>query len=99
MLEHFRWLGRLELSAHEAGADRPQTWSALAHVYRQRPAVLAELAILENCGAADLIRFFSAKVEEKSECDRRRVDAGRILRLGKQTYRGFVNLKVGCSRK
>ncbi len=36
------------------------TWDALETVYRDRPALLAELAILENCGAADLLRFLTA---------------------------------------
>jgi hypothetical protein len=37
-------------------------WDALEMVYRGRPALLAELAILENCTAADLLRFLSADI-------------------------------------
>jgi hypothetical protein len=53
-------LNRLELRAQDAGLDHPATWDVLALVYGGRPALLSELAILENCGAADLIRFLSA---------------------------------------
>jgi hypothetical protein len=35
----------------------------LGFVYRERPAVLAELGILENCATADLVRFLSAGPE------------------------------------
>lgn len=57
--EQLLGLGRLEVAAHEAGVNHMATWDALEMVYRDRPALLAELAILENCGAADLIRFLS----------------------------------------
>ena len=60
LLEHLRGLGRLELAAHRAGADHPATWDALALVYRESPVLLAELEILENRGAADVIRFLNA---------------------------------------
>lgn len=53
-------LGRAEIVAHDAGPDNPQSWDVLARVYAERPALLAELAILENGGAADLIRFLRA---------------------------------------
>ena len=69
LLEGVRSLGRLELAAHEAGADHPATWDALALVYRDSPVLLAELEILENGGAAHLIRFVSAaRVRESSFC-------------------------------
>jgi hypothetical protein len=67
LLECVRRLGQLELSAHQAGADHPATWGALALVYRERPALLAELAILENSCAADLIRFLSASPKQRAE--------------------------------
>jgi len=60
LMEELRGLGRLEVRAHEAGLDHPATWGALELVYCDRPALLAELAILEECGAADLLRFLSA---------------------------------------
>lgn len=60
LLNELRALGRLGLLAHEAGANHPATWGALALLYREWPGVAAELRILENCGAADLIRFLSA---------------------------------------
>ena len=58
-LARLRSLGRLELQAHEAGADHPATWDALALVYREQPAILAELAILEDSSAADLLQFLT----------------------------------------
>jgi len=60
LLDGLDTLNRLELVAHEAGRDNPATWDGLAPVYGRRPTLLAELAILENGGAADLIRFLSA---------------------------------------
>jgi hypothetical protein len=59
LLEHVRGLGQVELSAHQAGPDHHATWGALAFVYRERPAVLAELAILENWLAVDLLSFLA----------------------------------------
>jgi hypothetical protein len=55
LLEELPSLDRLEFSAHQAGADHPAAWGALALVHSVRPALLAELTILENCGAADLL--------------------------------------------
>jgi hypothetical protein len=51
-------LNRLEALAHDAGPTEA-SWEALALVFAERPLLLAELAILENCGAADLIRFLA----------------------------------------
>jgi hypothetical protein len=77
LMDELRGLGRLEAVAHEAGLDHPATWDALEMVYRDRPALLAELAILENCGAADLLRFLSADI-----ATRERVIASVIERGG-----------------
>jgi hypothetical protein len=60
LLDRLHTLNRLEVRAHDAGLDNPQSWDALAKVYAERPGLLAELTILENCGAADLVRFLSA---------------------------------------
>ena len=76
LLDELHGLNRLELRALEAGPDHPATWDALALVYRERPGVLAELAILENGAAADLLRFLS------SGADERQAVIDRILRLG-----------------
>jgi hypothetical protein len=76
LLDELHGLNRLELRALEAGPDHPATWDALALVYRERPGVLAELAILENGAAADLLRFLS------SGADERQAVTDRILRLG-----------------
>jgi hypothetical protein len=66
LLSTLHELGRLETMVHNAGADHPATWGALALVYRDRPPILAELTILENCMAADLVRFFAASEAERS---------------------------------
>jgi hypothetical protein len=63
LLNELRALSRLGLRAHEAGANHPATWGALALLYREWPGVAAELGVLENCSAADLIRFLSAAPE------------------------------------
>ncbi len=60
LLQELRELGRLELEAHEAGLGHAATWDTLALVYPERPALLAELTILEERSAADLIRFLTA---------------------------------------
>jgi hypothetical protein len=63
LLDELHALSRLELQAHDAGPEHPATWDALAMVCAARPGVLAELAILENVGAADLLRILSASPE------------------------------------
>lgn len=77
LMEQLRWLGRLEVRAHEAGLNHPATWDALGMIYRDRPALLAELAIIENCGAAYLNRFLS----ERQEAREREID-GVLVRGG-----------------
>jgi len=63
--EWVRTSGWLEVWAHERGPGNSAAWDVLEMVYRDRPALLAELAILENCGAADLLRFLSADNETR----------------------------------
>lgn len=88
LLEELRSLGRLETTVHSAGTDHPSTWDALALVHRGRPALLAELAILENCRAADLIRFVSASREQRAK-----VIDGVLMRGGLCDSRGrFVEV-------
>ena len=80
LLDKLHSLNRLELRAHGGGPNETATWDALAGVYAERLGVLAELTILENSGAADMIRFLSADsatrqakihrlVEEGGHCD------------------------------
>lgn len=57
--EELHALNRIEAGAHDAGPT-DAVWDALARVYAERPALLVELATLENGGAADLVRFLSA---------------------------------------
>jgi len=65
LLEELRGLGRLEAKADVAGVDHLATWDALALVYGRRPALLAEIAIHENCGAADLVQWFSVRPDTR----------------------------------
>lgn len=60
LLDALHDLNRLESLAHDAGPEKPGTWDALETVYDNRPGVLAELTLLENSGAADVIRFLAA---------------------------------------
>ena len=64
LLEELHTMNRLEWQVRDAGPDHPVTWDALALVHRRRPVVLAELTILENFGAAELLRSVSASPEE-----------------------------------
>ena len=66
-LDELRGLNRVEAGAHEAGMAHPSTWDALALVYRERPKVLAELVILENSSAADLVRSLAATPEVREQ--------------------------------
>src|ERR1043165_8296327 len=65
LLAELQSLNRLEVQAHEAGPNHSATWGALDLCYHKRPAVLAELAVLENASAGDLVRFFYASAEER----------------------------------
>ena len=66
LLQRLRAVGRVELAAHEAGADHPNTWDWLARAYRERPHVLTELTMLENSKTGDLIRFLTAGPEQRA---------------------------------
>jgi hypothetical protein len=76
LFDQLHALNRLEIQAHDAGPDHPLTWGALALVHGERPRVTAELAILENGLASDLIAF----LEENRE--------GREVALNGVTERG-----------
>lgn len=60
LLDELHAVKQRELRAHEAGPENENTWDELGVVYTQRGMILAELAILESSGAADLIRFLAA---------------------------------------
>ncbi|MGH9454222.1 MAG: hypothetical protein ACRD2O_09675 [Terriglobia bacterium] len=66
LLDLLHDLNRLEIAAHDAGPEQPETWDALATVYAKRPVVMVELTALENCGAAELIRFLNSDRERES---------------------------------
>lgn len=70
-----RSLGRIERGAH-AAPNHPLAWDALAMVYSERPALLAELAAMENCKARDLFRFLTTD------------DATRVRALARVVVRG-----------
>jgi len=88
LLGYLRALGDLDSTAHRLGPDNPETWNALSAVYAERPAVLAELTILENADAADLLRFLSAEPEVREQ-----VIDGVLMRVGlTDTYGRFVEV-------
>lgn len=66
LLDWLHGLNRLEALAHNAGASE-QSWEILAEVYSKRPGILAELLILENYSAADLLRYYFTADDETRE--------------------------------
>jgi len=83
-------LARIEVGAQADGPDRAEVWNALELVYRQRPSLLAELMILENCCVQDLVRFLTAN-ENTRETTIDRV----IAQGGLYDFRGrFVEVTV-----
>jgi hypothetical protein len=65
LLECLHSLDGVEATAQRLGPDDPETWGALSTVYAKRPALLAELAVLENGDAPDLIQFLSDRQEAR----------------------------------
>lgn len=65
LLDQIHSLNRIEQGAHRSGADRPETWLALAMVHAERPSMLVELAILENCRVPELVRFLTADTQTR----------------------------------
>jgi len=66
LLDFLRTLDDEEATAHRLGPDNPETWEPLSAAYAERPAILAQLTILENAGAADLLRFLAAHPEAQA---------------------------------
>ena len=88
LLDRLHALAGLESTAHGLGPDNSETWDVLSAVYVERPAVLAELTILENAGAADLLRFLSTEPEVREQ-----VIDGVLMRGGlTETYGRFVEV-------
>ncbi|MBZ5538231.1 MAG: hypothetical protein LAO31_19940 [Acidobacteriia bacterium] len=52
-------LGDMEATAHLLGPDSAEAWDALSTVYQERPAILAELTILESASVADVRELLS----------------------------------------
>jgi hypothetical protein len=76
ILGRVRTWGQVEVAAHKAGTDHPATWDALTRVYRERPALLAEIEILENWHVADLIRYLTAGTSTQQRVIDRVIEAG-----------------------
>ena len=76
LLDQIHTLNRIEAGAHEAGPGHSDVWDALAVVYRERPLVLAELLILDDSPATELIRLLCASPEEGQW------EIGRVLTRG-----------------
>jgi inosine-uridine nucleoside N-ribohydrolase len=71
LLDHLHALNRIDQGAQKAGSSSPYVWDALAVVYRERPLILAELAILEDSPPTELIRFLAMNpADSKREIDR-----------------------------
>lgn len=75
LLDLLRGLSQLEMACHKTGATHV-AWRGLEITYTDRPKVLAELVILENAMAADLVRFLLAGKEVRS------ATIGRVLSRG-----------------
>jgi len=73
LLDSLRELNRLEARVQIC---TPKVWGALALVYRERPVILAELTILENASAADLVRFLTADAATREAALDRVLGAG-----------------------
>ena len=73
----------MEIAAHSAGRDSIEAWDGLDVVYLKRPGALAELTVLENTSASDLIRFLASDGETS-----KRVIAGVIERGGLYDFNG-----------
>ncbi len=70
LYDNLQTLARVEIGAHKAGPDQPETWGALAVVYQQRPVVVAELAFLENGHARPVSDFLEGTAEQRrAVCD------------------------------
>lgn len=65
--EEFRYLGQLEDEAHKAGPNSPMAWDMLAEVYAKRPAIEAELEILESDNAAAAFTILMANAGKAQE--------------------------------
>jgi len=78
LTEQLRGLGRLELGAHTK-PNHPLTRDALSMVYRERPAAVAEITILEKCKAADLLRFLGADTATRERVITRVIERGSVI--------------------
>jgi len=82
LYDELRTLGRIEAGAHARGPTEV-AWDGLALVYRGRPMILAELGILDNAGAADLVRFLNSTTSERESACAGVLDRGGIYAAGK----------------
>lgn len=88
--DFLRTLNDMEATGQRLRPDNPQAWDALSTVYAERPAVLAELAILENAPAAKLLEFLSGDGETRERMIGRVLFQGGLYGAGKR----FVEVQV-----
>ena len=60
-------LAEIERLAHRVGADTDAVWEALEAVYRERPTILTELAILESSSIAAVIQVLSCEPDARQD--------------------------------
>ncbi|HXH51353.1 MAG TPA: hypothetical protein VNM47_18600 [Terriglobia bacterium] len=66
LLDRLRDLNQLEIACHRTGPTEAG-WEGVQMVDSRRPGILAELTVLENATAADLIKFFLASSKARRE--------------------------------
>jgi hypothetical protein len=67
LLDQLHGWNELENKARNAGPDHQATWGALALVFKQRPLIVAELAVLEDSPAPEVARFIMASNEARQK--------------------------------
>lgn len=65
LLDFLHRLSRAEVASYECGLEGNGVWNQLRCVYQGRPKILAELAVLEHAGAADVVRLFAADFQTR----------------------------------
>jgi hypothetical protein len=84
LLDELHILNRLELMPHDGGPDVERVWDDLSAVYAKRGPILAELAILENGGATDLVRFLAADPQTRAEWITEVIESGGLFDSGRR---------------
>jgi hypothetical protein len=79
LLDNLKLLAELEQEAHRLGLEWEASWDALEEVCRARPAILAEVAILEQASVSDLVRFLTCDSEMRESVIQRVLCAGGLF--------------------